>query len=144
MRHRLLQRLVDLLFVALDPFTNESAWILDTGVRLLNTFIQSDCTVAWLVTGSPDECRAFLGPWADRITTFSDPDRTVVKSLGLESLPALVHLAMDATVIAAAEGWHPREWAAVTNGVARAVSWTGPHLPGPKDPAPYDGTPALG
>jgi hypothetical protein len=133
-----------LVLVVLDPFTNESAWIIETAGRILTEFIQSDCTVGWLVTGSPEECKAFLGPWAERFTTFSDPERTVVKSLGLESLPAIVHVGMDATVEAAAEGWHPREWAAVTDGVAHVVSWTGPYLPGPKDPAPYDGTPALG
>jgi len=136
--------LFHLVLVVLDPFTNESAWILETAGRLLTTFIQSDCTVGWLVTASPNECREFLGPWADHFTTFSDPDRTVVKSLGLESLPAIVHLGMDASLVSSAEGWQPSEWRAVTEEVAQVVSWTGPHLPGPKDPAPYDGTPALG
>jgi hypothetical protein len=133
-----------LVLVALDPYTHESAWIIETAGRVLTTFSQADCRVGWLVAGDPDECRAFLGPWAERFTTFSDPDRQMIKSLGLERLPALIHLGMDATVVAEAEGWHPRQWLAVTDEVARMLGWKGPSLPAPKDPAPYDGSPALG
>ena len=133
-----------LVLVALDPYTNESAWILDTATRVLTTFSQADCRVGWLVAGGPEECKAFLGPLAQRFMTFADPDREAIKGLGLERLPALVHLGMDATVIASAEGWHPREWQAVCEQLARILSWKGPSLPAPKDPAAYDGTPALG
>jgi hypothetical protein len=133
-----------LVLVVLDPYTNASAWLLETAGRILTTFSQADCRVGWLVTADPEECRTFLGPWAQRFSTFSDPDREMVKSLGLERLPALVHLGMDATVVAAAEGWHPREWLDVTDEVARMVGWKGPTLPAPRDPPPFDGTPALG
>ena len=72
-----------LVFVALDPFTNESAWILPTAARILTVFDQADCRVAWLVAGAtPEECRLFLGPWADQILTFADPDREAVKAFG--------------------------------------------------------------
>lgn len=133
-----------LVLVVLDPFTNESAWIIDTAGRVLDTFTQADCRVGWLVAGDPDECRAFLGPWAQRFTTFSDPEREMIKGLGLDRLPALVHLGMDATVVASAEGWFPSRWQAVTDEVARIVGWKGPTLPAPRDPAAYEGTPALG
>lgn len=132
-----------LVLVVLDPFTAESAWIIETAGRVLTAFSQADCRVGWLVAGDGDECRAFLGPWTQRFMTFSDPDREMIKGLGLERLPAIVHLGMDATVIAAAEGWHPRQWQAVTDELARMLHWKGPHLPVQKDPAPYDGTPAL-
>lgn len=133
-----------LVIVALDPYTNESSWILETAGRVLMTFSPADCRVGWLVAASPEDCQAFLGPWAQRFSTFSDPDREMIKGLGLERLPALVHLGMDASLLASAEGWHPGQWRAVTDGLARMLSWKGPSLPAPKDPAPYEGTPALG
>jgi hypothetical protein len=133
-----------LLFVALDPFTNESAWILSTAARILQNFEQADCRVAWLVTGTADECRLFLGPWADEMMTFADPDRAAVKEFGLERLPALVHVGMDCTAVGAAEGWDPAAWKAVTDRLARMVHWRGPVLPGPGDPGPFRGSPALG
>lgn len=133
-----------LLFVALDPFTHQSAWILPTAIRILQTFEQADCRIAWLVTATAEECRMFLGPWADEIVTFADPDRVAVKELGLERLPALVAVGMAGKVIGAAEGWHPAEWKAVTDKLAKIVSWQGPNFPTPKDPGPFEGSPALG
>jgi len=134
-----------LLFVALDPFTHESAWILPTAARILQNFEQADCRIAWLVTGTEDECRQFLGPWASRIMTFADPERVAVKEFGLERLPALVHVGMHGAVVAEAEGWHPAEWRAVTDQLARTVSWEPPPtIPAPRDPGPFDGSPALG
>ena len=61
--------------VILDPFTNESAWLIETAGRLLTHFREADCRVAWLVTAPADEARQFLGPWGDEILTFVDPDR---------------------------------------------------------------------
>lgn len=133
-----------LCFVALDPFTNESAWILPTAARILQTFEQADVRVAWLVTATPAECRMFLGPWAREILTFADPDRTAVKAFGLERLPAIVHLAMDGTVVNAAEGWSPPAWKRVTDHLAKITAWRAPSLPAPADPGPFEGTPALG
>ena len=133
-----------LVMVVLDPFTNESAWILETAGRVLTTFSQADCRVGWLVAGSAEECREFLGPWADRFVTFADPDREAITGLGLERLPALVHLGMDASVVASAEGWHPATWQVVADELAQMLLWKGPRLPAPSDPAPYAGTPALG
>jgi hypothetical protein len=133
-----------LLFVALDPFTHESAWILPTAARILQTFEQADCRIAWLVTGTADECQMFLGPLAEAIMTFADPDRVAVKEFGLEHLPALVHVGMHGRVVAAAEGWHPAEWKAVTDQLAKIVSWRAPVFPTPRDPGPFEGSPALG
>jgi hypothetical protein len=132
-----------LLFVALDPFTHESAWILETAARILQDFEQADVRIAWLVTGTAEECRMFLGPWADEIQTFADPARAAVKEFGLERLPALVHVGMQDKVVAAAEGWHPSEWKAITDRLAKVLSWRGPVFPSPRDPGPFDGSPAL-
>jgi hypothetical protein len=134
----------DLCVVALDPFTDESAWLLETAGRILETFEQADVRVAWLMAGAtPDECRMFLGPWADRVMTFPDPDRTAVKALGLSRLPALVHVGIDGTVLGADEGWHPRQWRSITTNLAKRMAWVPPVIPAEDDPGPFDGTPAL-
>ncbi|HEX3540534.1 MAG TPA: hypothetical protein VHT75_08850 [Acidimicrobiales bacterium] len=133
-----------LLFVAIDPFTNQSAWILPTAGRILQTFEQADCRIAWLVTATPEECRQFLGPWANQMMTFADPERVAVKEFGLERLPALVHLGMQGKVEGAAEGWHPQEWKAITDRLAKTLSWQGPNFPTPRDPGPFEGSAALG
>jgi len=133
-----------LLLVVIDPFTNQSAWILPTAARILREFEQADCRIAWLVTGTAEECRMFLGPLADEIMTFADPDRVAVKEFGLERLPALVNLGMSGQVVAAAEGWHPADWKAVTDRLAKTLSWQAPTFPTPKDPGPFEGSPAMG
>ncbi len=133
-----------LVLVVVDPFTHESAWLIDTAGRVLRGFAEADCRVAWLVTGNQDQARAFLGPWSDEILTFTDAERTVVQALGLDELPAFVHLDQNLNVIGAAEGWDPDEWRDVATGLAGVMSWTRPTIPGPGDPTPYRGTPALG
>ena len=132
-----------LVVVVLDPFTNESAWLIETAGRLLTVFSQADCRVGWIVAGSADECREFLGPWAERFMTFADADREAIRALGLQRLPALVHLGMDGTVVASAEGWNPVQWQAVADELAHMLSWKAPRLPAPQDPAPYEGSAAL-
>lgn len=132
-----------LAFVALDPFTHESAWILPTAVRVLTRFDQADVRVAFLVAGTPEECRMFLGPHAQEILTFSDPERTAIKGFGIERLPAFVHVAMDGTLANWAEGWNPPEWKTVADHLAVVTSWTAPVIPIEKDPGAYEGSPAL-
>ena len=133
-----------LVFVAVDPFTYESAWLLPTANRILLNFQEADCRIAWLVAGSAEDCQAFLGPWSKEILTFADPDRSAIKAFGLERLPALVHVGTDGSVIGAAEGWDPLEWRAVTGALAKMMAWTAPTIPAAGDPGPYPGSPALG
>lgn len=130
--------------VVLDPFTHESAWILETAGRILRAFTGADCRVAWIVTGTDEQARLFLGPWADELLTFSDPDRAAVTALGLDALPAFVHLRQDLALVGKAEGWAPEEWEEVAEGLATATSWHAPLIPQPRDPGPYPGTPAAG
>jgi hypothetical protein len=133
-----------LLVVVIDPFTNEGAWILKTAARVLETFDQADCRVGFVVAGGDaDDAREFLGPYATRILTFPDPNRTIVKAFGLERTPALVHIGNDGEVVNAAQGWKYDEWQAVTDVVASMNHWTGPILPAPSDPGSFDGAPAL-
>ena len=132
-----------LVLGVLDPFTSESAWLLPTLARIFRVYDQADCRVAMLVTCTADEARQFLGPYAQEFLTFADPDREAVKGLGLERLPALVHVRQDLSLAGVAQGWDPVEWRTVTEQLSRAMSWSRPAIPGRGDPAPYRGTPAL-
>lgn len=134
-----------LLLAVLDPFTNESTWVLRTSARVLETFDQADCRVGIVLAGATaEEAREYLGPLAEQFLVFPDPDRSIVRGFAFERLPALVHVSADGTVVNAVEDWEPDAWQAVTDELARLMHWTGPVLPGPKDPTPFRGTPALG
>ena len=144
--HTLLEWLTTfhLVTVLLDPYTSESAWLLPSVARILRVYDEADCRVALLVTCTAEEAHQFLGPYAKEFLTFADPDRTVVKGLELDRLPALVHIRQDLSIAGSAEGWHPPEWRAVTDNLSRAMSWSKPSIPAPRDPGAYEGTPALG
>ena len=129
--------------VVLDPYTNESSWILRTAARVLETFRGSDARVNFVLTCPRPEARTFLGPLADEFLVYCDPDRLFVKGLGLTQLPAFVFVQTDGTVQSAAEGWNATEWRAVADVIATATAWTRPYLPTATDPGPFRGTPAL-
>ncbi len=132
-----------LLVVALDPYTHESAWLLETAGQFLRHYTPADIRVAWLVASDEDGCRQFLGPWADEFLTFPDPDRTAINGFGLERLPALLHVRNDgATQVA--NGWDPDRWRAIAEVLSVHLSWSRPMVPKPGDPVPYQGTPASG
>ena len=133
-----------LLLVCLDPYTSESAWVLDPGERVLSVFSEADCRVAWLATADAEGARTFLGPLSREYLTFADPDRAAVRGMGLERLPALVWLKTDLTIGGAAEGWEPAEWKAICDKLAEVMSWKGPLIPERTDPASFAGTPASG
>jgi hypothetical protein len=133
-----------LCVVVLDPYTNESSWLLETAGRLLQGYSAADARVAFLVTADDADAKQFLGPWTDRVLVFTDPDREAVKALGLEALPALVHLNISGAVEASAEGWDPDEWRRVLDNLSRILDWSRPIIPAPGDPTAFAGTPALG
>lgn len=126
--------------VVLDPFTHESAWIIDTAGRILRTFDGADCRAAWIVTGTSEQATMFLGPWADELLTFVDPDRTSTRALGVSRLPAFLHVRQDLSIQGRAEGWQPASWHDVAAGLASEMSWLAPVIPEPDDPAAYEGT----
>lgn len=129
--------------VVLDPYTNESAWILDTAARILRAFSGSDARVNFVLTCPLSEARAFLGPLADEFLVFADADRSFVRGLGLETLPAFVFLRIDGTVQGVAQGWNGGEWRAVADEIATTTAWLRPNMPLASDPGPFHGTPAL-
>lgn len=133
----------NLACVVLDPYTNESSWILKTAVRILTNFGGADVRCNFVVTSAEADARAFLGPLADQFLTFVDADRALVKSLGLATLPAFVFIAVDGTVKAVAEGWNASEWRAVCDAIAAATAWNKPNIPVNGDPVAFEGTPAI-
>jgi hypothetical protein len=132
-----------LVSVVIDPYTNESAWILDTAARIMRSFTGAAVRVNWVVAGTEEDAKAFLGPLATEFLTFADPERAYVKALGLERLPAFVFLRVDGKVVASAEGWNALEWRQVADAVADTTSWTAAVIPAPGDPQAYAGTLAL-
>lgn len=129
--------------VVIDPYTNESAWILPTAVRLLRAFSGADVKVNFVVTAGPDDARAFLGPYAKEFLVFTDPERELVRSLGLARLPAFAFIQTDGSLGACAEGWSPDSWKAVCNTIAEMTAWSAPNLPTASDPAPFAGSIAV-
>jgi hypothetical protein len=130
--------------VVLDPYTNESSWILPTATRILEGFRGADARVNFVVTADERDTRAFLGPLVDDFLVFTDPDRAVVKALGLTELPAFVLVRVDGTVAAAAEGWTAASWRTVAREITALTAWRTPDLPVVGDPGPFHGSPALG
>ena len=122
--------------VALDPYTNESAWILPTATRILEGLRGSDARVNFLVTARKTTPGRSSARSSKQFLVFVDDDRSVVKALGLETLPAFVFIRVDSTVPAAAEGWNPAEWRAVAETVAATTAWQPPDIPMPRRPRP--------
>jgi hypothetical protein len=127
-----------LCLVVLPDRPEASAWV-PVARRVFRTFADADCHAAYCVTGTENIARRILGDAEQEAVVFVDPDRSFVRSLGLERLPAFVHLRQDTTLVAAAEGWDPREWQRVAREVGKAMAWTVPEVAGPSDPAPTPG-----
>ena len=130
--------------VVLDPYTNESSWILPTATRVLEGLRGSDARVNFLVTADERDTRSFLGPLVKEFLVFTDPERVAVKALGLSELPAFVFVRVDGTVASAAEGWTAASWRAVADAITAATAWRSPDIPVVGDPGPFHGSPALG
>ena len=101
------------LCLVILPDRPEAAEWIPVARRIFDVLGDSDCRTAYVVTGTRMIAQRILGEEEQRQATFVDPDRTLVKSLGLERLPAFVFLRQDTTVGAASEGWDP---AAVAGG----------------------------
>lgn len=129
-----------LSLVILPARAESSAWV-PVARRIFRTFGDADCHSAYCVTGTEEVARRILGDVEREAIVFVDPDKAFVQSLGLERLPAFVHLRQDTTLVAATEGWDPREWQRVAREVGKALAWTVPEVAGPGDPPPTPGWP---
>jgi hypothetical protein len=130
--------------VVLDPYTNESSWVLRSATRILEQFRDTDARINLIVTAGPEDARAFLGPLAEQYLVFCDPERAAVRAMGLKTLPAFAFIRVDGDVAAVAEGWNPPEWGTVAEAIAEATAWTSVLIPGHDDPSPFHGSPAFG
>lgn len=130
-----------LAVVVLDPYTSESSWLIDTAGEILTEFTGADCRVGWVVTADADDARTFLGPWADRLLTFTDADRSFVRGVGLEHLPAFVHLRQDRVPISAVEGWDPVAWDDAVATLTQMMRWSKVEVPPPGAPGAFAGSP---
>ncbi|GMU79478.1 MAG: hypothetical protein AMXMBFR46_22690 [Acidimicrobiia bacterium] len=131
-----------LVLVVLPDRPEGAEWV-PVAERIFATFRDSDAKVAFLVPGNASMARRLLDGAEARYTVFVDPHRTLIESLGLERLPAFVHLRQNATLAAATEGWDPVEWQRVAREVAKAMAWTVPEVSGRGDPPRTVGWPAL-
>lgn len=129
--------------IVLDPFTNESAWILPTAARILRQFAGASVRTNFVITASQNEAREFLGPHADEFLVFCDPAREFVKQLGATELPAFVYIQIDGTIPVSAQGWNAKAWSSVAEHIANVVSWSKPSIPVAGDPGSFKGSPAL-
>jgi hypothetical protein len=130
--------------VVLDPYTNESSWVLKTAVRILSGFRDSHARVNFVVTANDADTKRFLGPLTEQFLVFTDADRSVVKAMGLQTLPAFVFVRVDGEVVASAEGWNADAWEAVADAISEATKWRSPMFPAPGDPVGFAGSPATG
>lgn len=129
-----------LCLVILPDRPEAAAWV-PVARRIFRTFGDADCHTALCVTGSAAITERIVGDAASELLVFVDPDRVLVQSLGLEHLPAFVHLRQDTSLVAAAEGWDPREWQRVAREVGKVLAWTVPTVSGSGDPRPTAGWP---
>ena len=135
----------NLLVVVLDPFTYQSGWIIPTAARVFDHYEEADVRCAFVLTSDAEGAQSFLGQYADRYLLLVDPEREFVRSLGLEQLPALVHIDQNCTVAGSAQGWIAAQWSEVLTNLEDDMSWrTRPLLPVPSDPGQFAGTPAQG
>jgi hypothetical protein len=132
-----------LCLVVLPGRPEGAAWV-PVAERIFATLGDADCRCAFVVTGGELVARRLLGEVEGRVMTFVDPESAFVRSLGLERLPAFVHLRQDTALVTAAEGWDPREWQRVARAVGEAMAWTVPEVAGPGDPRPTPGWPISG
>jgi len=131
------------LLVAIDPYTAESSWILDTATRIFDHYSPADVRVGWICAADEQGCKKFLGPLAENYLTFPDPDREIISQLKLETLPALVHVRSDG-FLQVANGWNPKAWSSVCDWISTILAWSNTIVPVPSDPNRYTGTPAEG
>ena len=80
-----------LVLVVLPDRPEAKAWV-PIGNRIFATFGDADCRVAFLVPSTRPSLRKILDGAETKAMVFIDPDKEFVSSMGLERLPAFVHL----------------------------------------------------
>jgi hypothetical protein len=129
------------LAIIVVPDRPEGSQFVPVIERIFATFGESDARTIVCVPTSAAITKRILGDAVDRWLVWCDTDRAFVESLGLDRLPAFVHLRQDTTLVTAAQGWSPTEWQRVADQIAKHEHWTSPVVAGRGDPAPTPGWP---
>ena len=119
-----------LVSVVVDPYTNESAWILDTAARIMRNFADAAVRVNWVVAGTDEDASELPRPAGRGVPDLRRPRAAYVKALGLERLPAFVFLRVDGVVAVPPRAGTPLEWRQVAEAVAATTAWTAGGHPG--------------
>jgi hypothetical protein len=129
------------LAIVVLPDRPEGAQFVPVIERIFATFGDSDVKTIVCVPSTPSIAKRIVGDAINDWLVWCDADRAFVNSLGLERLPAFVHLRQDTTLVTAAQGWSPSEWQRVADEIATLQHWTSPVVTGRGDPAPTPGWP---
>lgn len=129
------------LAIVLLPARVEASAFVPVVDRIYTTFGDSDVRTCICVSGNAAIAERILGAAVDRWLVFCDPDESLARSLGLERLPAFVHLRQDTSLVSAAQGWSPSQWQEVADDIAKKVHWTSPVVAQPGGPPPTPGWP---
>jgi hypothetical protein len=127
------------LAIVFLPDRPEGASFVPVIDRIFATFGDADVRTIVCVPTTTAIAKRILGDGIDRWLVWCDPDRALVESLGLERLPAFVHLRQDTTLVTAAQGWSPTDWQRVADEIAQHAHWTSPVVAGRGDPSPTAG-----
>lgn len=117
------------LCLVILPDQPDGAMVIPVAKTIFQTLGDADCRTAYVIPSTAAIARRILEDEADKALVLLDPDKAFVKALGLRTLPALVHLRQDSTVVSAVEGWDRAAWQQTANGVARAMAWSTPEVP---------------
>lgn len=123
------------LCLVILPDRPEAAQWIPVARRIFDVLGDSDARTAFVIPSTAAIAARILGD-RDRDLVFLDPDRALISSLGLQHLPAFVHIRQDTSVGAVAEGWNPAEWQSVARSIAAAMAWTVPDVAPPDTIAP--------
>jgi len=127
------------LCLVVIPDRRDGALWVPVARRIFATLGGADCHTAYVVPSTAAVARRILGGAADETMVFVDPERVLLKSLGLTRVPAFVHLLQDTTLGPWAEGWDPREWERAAREIAKVMAWTSPDLADLTEPQPTPG-----
>jgi hypothetical protein len=127
------------LAIVLLPARPEAAAWVPVIDRMYATLGDSDVRTTVCVAAGAPITRRIIGDAAERWLTFCDPDLRLASALGLERLPAFVHLRQDTTLVAAAQGWSVSEWQRVADEMAKKQHWISPRIAAPGNPRPTPG-----
>ena len=124
-----------LCLVILPDRPEASAWI-PVARRIFDVLGDSDCRTAYVVPSTAAIAQRILGDEEQKQATFVDPDRTLVKSLGLERSPRSSSSARTRRSVPRPRAGIPAEWQRVAKEVAKAMAWSVPEVAPPGEPIP--------